>query len=165
MQKTLDEPTTIVGLVNFSQIFQSPGHMNEVIHLSRLAPNCKESNYYNVTDEIEAVKQNETSKNEIKIFFESSRLAAYRKAEVRIQMVYLDMNTIATIISAHQGNTTLVMRNDDLPKNGWSQFVNVDNSEKDSVSSDSSSSDDSETISDEGTEVPRSYVSDDGFTP
>ena len=157
VQRTLDEPTTIVGLVNFSQVFQSPGHMNELIHLSRMAPNCRESNYYNVTDEIEALKQNETSKNTIKIFFESGRLAAYRKAEVRIQMVYLDMNTIAAIISAHQGNTTLVMQKDELPKNGWNKFVNSKEKDSSDSSDDSgSSSDDSEIVFDEGKQVTNS---------
>ena len=139
MQLAMDQPTTIVGLVNFTQALRAPGHINELIHLTRHASHCQESQVYNLTEEIAQLSRNE-SKYVIKVLFRSNELAAYRKADVRVQMIYLDSNTIAAIISVTQGNRTLVMPSSNVPKIKLPQSIVNNNGEHNSTSSDRSAS-------------------------
>ncbi|CAG7823409.1 unnamed protein product [Allacma fusca] len=108
IQMSVKEPTNIFGFVKYGNAIKSEGHINDIIPLSRSTPQCRLSQDYNITQEIESLGAID-EKYVLKIQFESQNLAAYREAEIHINMIFLDINTTATIISCHQGSYVLVM--------------------------------------------------------
>jgi len=110
MQMEKQNETKILGLIKYEEAInpKGEGHLNEIIEISRHAEHCTTNTNYNISQEIDEIGEI-TDPYFLKVGFDSMKLAAYRAAEVHLNMIFLDVNTTVNLISVHQGKITLVM--------------------------------------------------------
>lgn len=140
-QESAESPTLIYGFVDYTAARKSQGHIMEYVMLSKrtcnishivpqdisdLHPEPKEKEGGS-SDDDDSEKKSTTATPEthteateppikpklLRIQFNSTELKVYRKAEIFMNIIFVDDKTTATLVSVHQGNLTLVMTNGD----------------------------------------------------
>lgn len=104
-QSAVDEPAFVYGLVDYEDVDRSMGHLMDIVHMSKA--NCM------ISDDVINVKESYPTPGgaTLKIEFNSTQLKAYNKAEIHINLIFVDANTTAALISVHQDEKTFVLPN------------------------------------------------------
>ena len=118
-QQENSTPAYIYGLLNTTNVDKTKVLLSESIILSRST--CSVSTDLNITmPPREATPAEDLEVNLLEVRFNSTALLAYKKAILRVNMVFVDIahNMVASLVSVTQGETTLVMKTP-IPNFEW----------------------------------------------
>jgi len=106
-QMSNSTPTLIHGYVSTAGVDKERTVLLETFELSR---NACIATTENITSAMpDAMPLGE---NQLEVRFNSTRLLAFKKAQIRLAMIFIDVpkNLTATVVTVHQGKAALVMR-------------------------------------------------------
>lgn len=104
-QERESDPGFIIGQVDYQNVDRSGGYFMDIIQVSKAS--CVISDdIANITDLYPA-----PSEGTLELEFNSTELKAYNKAEIHINLIFVDNNTTAWLISVHQDQKTFVLPN------------------------------------------------------
>lgn len=106
-QESTAHPAFIYGLVDYENADRSSKHLIDIVHLSKST--CEISD--DVTNPTESYPGPEEFQHVLTIQFNSTELKGYNKAEVHINLIFVDKNNTATLMSVHQDDKTFVLPN------------------------------------------------------
>jgi hypothetical protein len=110
-QESNSTPTFIYGLLNTTAVDRTKSVLSESIPLSRST--CTVSEDMNITmPPIAATPAEDLEADLLEIRFNNTDLAAYKKTNLRVNMIFIDVphNKVASLVSVTQGDLTLVMK-------------------------------------------------------
>ncbi|CAL8102131.1 unnamed protein product [Orchesella dallaii] len=108
-QQNSDAPTYIYGNINYSSAMKPQGHLMEHVVISKRTCNVSHTISQDIAQLYSETPDINLGHKFLNIKFNSTKLKAFRKAEVFMNIIFVDKNTTATLVSVHQSNMTLVM--------------------------------------------------------
>ncbi|ODN01837.1 CUB and sushi domain-containing protein 1 [Orchesella cincta] len=123
-QESSDAPTYIFGNINYTSAVKPQGHLMEHVIISKRTCNVSHIIPKNVTHPYPNKPANLDGNKLLSITFNSTKLKAFRKAELFMNIIFIDKNTTATLVSVHQSNMTLVMAGSHPSLNSTWNWVN-----------------------------------------